>query len=336
MNLKPHILNIIRKATLSTCQLVNLSTKKTCQLVNLSTKKTRQLVNLSPIILLLLTGCSTSRNALRNTVIGGLSGTEYMEKVIEWTPQRENLTARTRVQLNTGSESSSVSVNANMRIRRGELIRLSVAPILGIEVARMDITPKGVLVIDRMNKRYVEIGFAEVADMLNVEVDFNALQSLFLNEIFLPGRESLTVEDAVKFDLSEQDGRAHLQVKDSRSQMKDLHSQMKDSRSQAKAARRMNYSFFTSATDGRLEETVISLKDLPYALHCRYTDFTMVDGDVFPQSIELTPEGTQKKYSLGLKLSRIGTDSDWDAKSEVPAKYRKMTVQEVMQLIIKN
>ena len=271
------------------------------------------------LIALLLTGCSTSRNALRNTVIGGLSGTEYMEKVIEWTPQRENLTARTRVQLNMGSESSSVSVNANMRIRRGELIRLSVAPVLGIEVARMDITPKGVLVIDRMNRRYVEIGFAEVADILKVEVDFNALQSLFLNEIFLPGRESLTVEDAVKFDLSEQDGRAHLQVKDSRSQMKDS-----------------RYSFFTSATDGRLEETVISLKDLPYALHCRYTDFTMVGSDVFPQSIELTPEGTQKKYSLGLKLSRIGTDSGWDAKSEVPAKYRKMTVQEVMQLIIKN
>ncbi|WP_294453990.1 DUF4292 domain-containing protein [uncultured Bacteroides sp.] len=281
------------------------------------------------LIALLLTGCSTSRNALRNTVIGGLSGTEYMEKVIEWTPQRENLTARTRVQLNMGSESSSVSVNANMRIRRGELIRLSVAPVLGIEVARMDITPKGVLVIDRMNRRYVEIGFAEVADIMKVEVDFNALQSLFLNEIFLPGRESLTVEDAVKFDLSEQDGRAHLQVKDSRSQMK-------DSRSQAKAARRMNYSFFTSAMDGRLEETVISLKDLPYALHCRYTDFTMVGSDVFPQSIELTPEGTQKKYSLGLKLSRIGTDSGWDAKSEVPAKYRKMTVQEVIQLIIKN
>ena len=101
---------------------------------------------------------------------------------------------------------------------------------------------------------------------------------------------------------------------------------MKDSR----------YSFFTSATDGRLEETVISLKDLPYALHCRYTDFTMVGSDVFPQSIELTPEGTQKKYSLGLKLSRIGTDSGWDAKSEVPAKYRKMTVQEVIQLIINN
>lgn len=271
------------------------------------------------LIALLLTGCSTSRNALRNTVIGGLSGTEYMEKVIEWTPQRENLTARTRVQLNMGSESSSVSVNANMRIRRGELIRLSVAPVLGIEVARMDITPKGVLVIDRMNRRYVEIGFAEVTDILKVDVDFNALQSLFLNEIFLPGRESLTVEDAVKFDLSEQDGRAHLQVKESRSQMKDS-----------------RYSFFTSATDGRLEETVISLKDLPYALHCRYTDFTMVGSDVFPQSIELTPEGTQKKYSLGLKLSRIGTDSGWDAKSEVPAKYRKMTVQEVIQLIIKN
>lgn len=241
-----------------------------------------------------------------------------MERVIERTPHRDNLTARTRVRLDTGSGSSSVSVNAGLRIRRGELIRLSVAPVLGIEVARVDITPEGVLVIDRMNRRYVEAGFAEVAGMLKVDVDFNALQSLFLNEIFLPGRDSLTADDAAGFDLSGQDGRVHLQAK--------------DSRLRAKGSRRMDYSFFTSAADGRLEETVISLKGLPYALHCRYADFTMVGGDVFPQSVELAPEGTQKKYSLGLKLSRIGTDSGWDAKSEVPAGYRKMTVREAISM----
>ena len=49
-----------------------------------------------------------------------------------------------------------MSVNANMRVRRGEIIRFSVAPILGIEVARIDITPDKIMAVDRMNKRYVE------------------------------------------------------------------------------------------------------------------------------------------------------------------------------------
>lgn len=265
------------------------------------------------LLILILTSCSTSKNSLRNTMIGGLSGTEYMEKVIEWTPSRQNLTARTRLELNTGS-ASPISVNANMRIRRGEIIRITVAPFLGIEVARIDITPEKILAIDRMNKRYVELGFGELSSLLNTELDFNILQSLILNEIFIPGREKLSQSDAERFALSSYGNQAKLQVK---------------------GTKRIGYSFFTSATDGRLEETVISLKGLPYSLHCRYTDFTMLGNDVFPQSVEMQSEGTDKTYSLSMKLSRIGTDSDWDAKSEVSSKYRKISIQELLQLFIK-
>lgn len=265
------------------------------------------------LLVLILTSCSTSRNTLRNTTIGGLSGTEYMEKVIEWTPSRDNLTARARIELNVGS-SSPMSVNANMRVRRGEIIRFSVAPILGIEVARIDITPDKIIAVDRMNKRYVELGFAEISSLLNTELDFNILQSLILNEIFIPGKDKLSVADASGFTLSPYADRARLQVK---------------------GTKRIGYSFFTSATDGRLEETVIALKDLPYSLHCRYADFTMLGNDVFPQSIEMMSEGTDKKYSLDMKLSRINTDSNWDSKTELSSKYRKMSVQELLKLFIK-
>lgn len=265
------------------------------------------------LLVLILTSCSTSRNTLRNTTIGGLSGTEYMEKVIEWTPSRDNLTARARIELNVGS-SSPMSVNANMRVRRGEIIRFSVAPILGIEVARIDITPDKIMAVDRMNKRYVELGFAEISSLLNTELDFNILQSLILNEIFIPGKDKLSVADASGFTLSPYADRARLQVK---------------------GTKRIGYSFFTSATDGRLEETVIALKDLPYSLHCRYADFTMLGNDVFPQSIEMMSEGADKKYSLDMKLSRVNTDSNWDSKTELSSKYRKMSVQELLKLFIK-
>lgn len=266
------------------------------------------------LFVFLLASCTASRNTLRNTMIGGLSGTEYMEKVIEWTPSRKNLTARARIELNTGM-SSSMSVNANMRIRRGEIVRISVAPFLGIEVARIDITPERILAIDRMNKRYVELDFVELGNLLDTQLDFNILQSLILNEIFIPGRDRLSVEDAGKFTLTSRGGQAELQVKGSR---------------------QIGYSFYTSATDGRLEETVISLKNLPFSLHCHYNDFTMLGNDVFPQLIEMSSVGTSKNYTLGMRLSRIGTDSDWDAKSEVPSKYKRISVQELVKLIIKN
>lgn len=256
---------------------------------------------------LLVVSCSTSRKTLRNTMIGELSGTDYMEKVIEWTPSRENVTARAKIELNAGA--SPMSVNANLKIRRGEIIRISVAPFLGIEVARIDITPKHILAVDRMNKRYVEVGFSEISGMLNTELDFNIIQSLMLNEIFLPGKDKLSLSDADRFMLSPSGNQACLQVK---------------------GTRRIDYSFFTSAADGRLEETVASLKGAPYSLHCRYDDFIMLGSDVFPQSIDMYADGTGKKYSLNMKLSRIGTDSDWDAETELSSKYKKMSLQELL------
>lgn len=256
---------------------------------------------------LLVVSCSTSRKTLRNTMIGELSGTDYMEKVIEWTPSRENVTARAKIELNAGA--SPMSVNANLRIRRGEIIRISVAPFLGIEVARIDITPKHILAVDRMNKRYVEVGFSEISGMLNTELDFNIIQSLMLNEIFLPGKDKLSLSDADRFMLSPSGNQACLQVK---------------------GTRRIDYSFFTSAADGRLEESVASLKGAPYSLHCRYDDFIMLGSDVFPQSIDMYADGTGKKYSLNMKLSRIGTDSDWDAETELSSKYKKMSLQELL------
>lgn len=256
---------------------------------------------------LLVVSCSTSRKTLRNTMIGELSGTDYMEKVIEWTPSRENVTARAKIELNSGA--SPMSVNANLRIRRGEIIRISVAPFLGIEVARIDITPKHILAVDRMNKRYVEVGFSEISGMLNTELDFNIIQSLMLNEIFLPGKDKLSLSDADRFMLSPSGNQACLQVK---------------------GTRRIDYSFFTSAADGRLQETVASLKGAPYSLHCRYDDFIMLGSDVFPQSIDMYADGTGKKYSLNMKLSRIGTDSDWDAETELSSKYKKMSLQELL------
>ena len=83
----------------------------------------------------------------------------------------------------------------------------------------------------------------------------------------------------------------------------------------------------------RLEETVISLKGLPYSLHCSYSDFTMLNRDVFPQRINLYTEGTGKKYSLDMKLSRIGTDSNWDTNTELSSKYKKISLPELLKIV---
>ena len=90
---------------------------------------------------------------------------------------------------------STGRVNGTLRIKRGEVIQMSITPFLGIEVGRAEISPEGVLVIDRVNKRYVQVSFEQLKGLANVNLDYHILEALFLNEIFLPGKNKLSVRD---------------------------------------------------------------------------------------------------------------------------------------------
>lgn len=262
---------------------------------------------------LLAVSCSTSRKSLRNTMIGGLTGVEYMEKVLDISPSRSNITAKASVEISCGDK-EPLRFNSNIRIRRGEVIRFSVAPMLGIEVARVDITPDGILAVDRLHKRYVKAGFDELSSLVNTDLNFNILQSLFMNELFLPGKYNVNVTDAEKFNLNDEEGRVRLDVKSSKE---------------------FEYSFYTQPDDGSLKETVISLKNTDFSIHCKYDDFTMLKDDLFPQKIRFSAEGFVNPYMLDMKLSRIGTDSDWDSKTELTSKYKKIPLAELVKILIK-
>lgn len=144
--------------------------------------------------ILLMASCASRRSLERSPMVGGLTGEAYVEKVIAAAPEWKSVTGKVALNLDMGDKGKA-KVNATVRIRKGEVIQFSVAPLLGIEVARMEITPEGLLLIDRMNKRYVEVSYAMLSGLANMELSFGVLQSLFLNELFLPGKNVLDADD---------------------------------------------------------------------------------------------------------------------------------------------
>ena len=268
---------------------------------------------LSYVIVLaaLLTSCSTSRKSLPGAAPGGLSGAEYVEKAVERASQHRNLTARTRVVMDTGG-GAPVSVSASIKIRKGEIIRISVTPFLGIEVARIDITPNSLLVTDKVNMRYAEAGFSEICGLLGADVDFDMIQSVLMNEIFLPGKRTLSPSDAKRFTLSSVEGRAMLQTVSSDG---------------------IGCSFFMSADGSHPEETILSSRGMPFPLRCVYKDFTVSDGNVIPGQISIYTGGESRRYSVDMKLSRISTDADWDAGTALSSRYRKVSIMELLRAL---
>lgn len=223
-------------------------------------------------LIVLASSCRSLRHAERAPMIGGLKGEEYQEKVISGLPHWNCVTGKVALNLNVDG-GKNTKLSATLRMKKGEVIQLSVAPLLGIEVARLEISPDRILAVDRLHKQYVEVSFDELNRMADLNLSFNVLQSLFLNEIFLPGKETVEVSDLHRFRMTSEGDRALWEVKDTR---------------------KLAYRFRTTADKGWLESTSVALSGTPYALSWTYGDFGKLGTAYFPQHILAELQGTGK------------------------------------------
>lgn len=261
-------------------------------------------------LIVLASSCGSLRHTERAPMIGGLKGEEYQEKVISGLPHWNCVTGKVALNLNTGS-SKNTKLSATLRTKKGEVIQLSVAPLLGIEVVRLEISPERILAVDRLHKQYVEVSFEDLNRMANLNLSFNVLQSLFMNEIFLPGKETVEVSDLHRFRMTSEGNYALWKVKDTK---------------------KLAYSFRTTADKGWLENTSVALSGTPYALNWTYGEFGKLGAAYFPQHILAELMGSGKTYSLDMKLSRMSVGEDWETRTSLSSKYKKIELATLLKM----
>ena len=275
---------------------------------------TRRIFQLLVVALMvaILASCSTTKSIKKSHSIEGMTETEFVENVIENAGGWNALTAKMSLSLDWEGRGET-KVSGTLRIKKGEVVQLSIAPLLGIEVARAEISPNGILVIDRMNKRYVEVSFAEVKALAKADLDFHTLQALFLNELFLPGKDDLTPRDASSFRVEPEMEGVWLNVK---------------------RAKRFGYHFLTEAPEALLKESYIGLNGTPYGLRWKYDDFRALERKQFPVDMKLAFEGGKKPVKAAFALSRLSTNGDWEARTEVSKKYEKVELEEILKILL--
>lgn len=80
-----------------------------------------------------------------------------------------------------------------MKLVSGQCMQLSfVMPIIHSEVARLEVTPGYVLVIDRMGRRYVQATRQELKGVLPKKADFAHLEKMLFNASKQGGKATLT------------------------------------------------------------------------------------------------------------------------------------------------
>lgn len=89
-----------------------------------------------------------------------------------------------KASVTTIQDGNETSFNINMRACRDSLIWISISPLLGIEVARVVVTPDSVKLLDRLNGKYQTNTFETINKLLELKVNFEIVQALIYGNFF--------------------------------------------------------------------------------------------------------------------------------------------------------
>lgn len=130
------------------------------------------------LILVILAGCKSSKHLSKSS-----------EKKVETTSYLAS-----RLQLTIPSKKGgSMTVGGTMKLKTHERVQFSLLmPILRTEVARIEVTPDEILLVDRMNKRFVRATKEELKSVLPKNVDFSRLEKMLTNAALPGGKTELT------------------------------------------------------------------------------------------------------------------------------------------------
>jgi hypothetical protein len=96
--------------------------------------------------------------------------------------QQEETCVMARVRLELSSNGKSTSVGGMLRMKRNDVIQLSLVTFGVLEVARIEMTPDYFLLVDKMGRQYVKASYNDVSFLRDADVDFYTIQSYFWNE----------------------------------------------------------------------------------------------------------------------------------------------------------
>ena len=120
-----------------------------------------------------------------------------VEDKIKNTLSYQTFQSKMSVTFNDGK--NDVSVSAQIKVIKGHKIQISIQPLLGIEVFKIEITNDSLKVIDKINKRYIAESYKEYRKQIPLDLNISILENLFLNKLFIPGNENFEINDFDKF-----------------------------------------------------------------------------------------------------------------------------------------
>ncbi len=269
----------------------------------------------SALVLFLLVGvtsCKTTKPIVKQNAgtIEDKNSSVLFADILSRQPDFNTLSSKMDVTLQTGSK--SVNSKASFKMRKNQAIQISLQPLFGVEVARLLVKPDTIIIIDRLNKRYVMESIQNLKKKYPVGFDFYTLQALFANQIFVSGSSENTQSDVSKFRITQDSNAYVLSAKDASSQI--------------------NYMFKVNAKD-RVIETNLSQDGSARNILWQYLNFVTINNLVYPTSMKVIAKSASRIMNVDMNFNSVNINNEVEFSGIIPGSYARVSLDEIIKFM---
>ena len=235
---------------------------------------------------------------------------EFLQKVSDNAQHARFVTSKVKFSVEVGSQ--QLTLTGNLKMKRDDVIRLQLMAFGFVEAGRLEFTKDYVLIMDRINKQYLRVPYNQLDFMRNSGLDFYALQALFWNELFQPGKTRMTDEMLKSYT-------ADMEAEDAIISME---------------SGKLSYRWLADKGNALVKMANILYKDRyrgNYQLNWDYLDFKQNGRKKFPMDHKVRFTTPDKEVKFEMMLNYMGADEDWEPRTEVSGKYRQVSVDEILR-----
>lgn len=270
---------------------------------------------------LMLSSCIFHKKAVKEEAPKPLTAEELKQKKFVDRVQDNVQTARfitSKVKFSVEVGAQKLTLTGNLKMKRDDVIRLQLMAFGFVEAGRIEMTKEYVLIMDRINKQYLKAPWMQVDFLRNSGLNFNSMQSLFWNELFKPN--PVVIGKKVEADTTSTF--ATIESGD------DMIIQLNQGK--------MDYSWLVGRNDALIKMANIQYKDRFNSdnnaqLNWDYDKFELFSGKKFPTKHAISLTTANKEVKLGMTFNYLGSDTEWETRTEVSNKYREVTVDEILR-----
>ncbi|VBB47306.1 conserved exported hypothetical protein [uncultured Paludibacter sp.] len=192
-----------------------------------------------------------------------------------------------------------MSMGAACQLVTDSAIHLSLMPFMGIELFKLELTPKEFILIDKMNKRYYINTYAYFKNHFGININYNDIQSIISNRLFLAEKKAYLPED---FSWKENSPTTLTLL--------------------ANGEKTMQETKIDSLLLTRISQVIIKAVDYNYVLYTDYSDFKKTGEYLFPQKTSIKAEDNGIiKASFSFDIQKLAFNEPLTLKPTNLARY---------------